>query len=398
VDSTSENKKEPGVVWLSYLLIPLVAALIGSASAGFLVTLDWVTQTRESHFYWILLLPLAGGIIGWVYYHYGSDVAGGNSLVIAQTNHPTRKIPIKMLPFVYLGTLLTHLAGGSAGREGTAVQMGASISDQLSPWSSVLGLDRRMLLMVGVSAGFASVFGTPLAGAVFALEVNRRGLITSQYLLPSLISALVADAVVHAWQVPHTHYAVTSEMAWSVGPWLWALVAGVFFGLASLAFVHLKTFFAGISGRWIAYPPLRPVLGGAVLMALVYFSGQTRYLGLGIPVIESAFLESVYPWDFALKILFTTFTLAVGFKGGEVTPLFFIGATLGNVLALFLPLPMDLLAGMGFVAVFAGATKTPLACILMGAELFGFEGVIFWALACTMAYAVSGKASVYQGQ
>jgi H+/Cl- antiporter ClcA len=381
-----------------YLLIPVVAAVIGSASAGFLVTLDWVTQTREANVYWVALLPFAGAVIGWVYYRHGTDVAGGNSLVIQQTHEPTKILPFKMAPFVYLGTLLTHLAGGSAGREGTAVQMGAAIADQLSRLSSYFDWDRKLLLKVGVAAGFASVFGTPLAGAIFALEVNRIGKISTQHLLPVLVSAVVADAACHAWGVPHAVYQMSGQSILSLPNLLWALIAGAFFGGAALAFVHLKSLFAKLFGLWIAYPPLRTALGGLILLLSVYFSGQTRYLGLGLPVIESAFVQQVFPWDFALKILFTTFTLGVGFKGGEVTPLFFIGATLGNALAWFLPLPMDLLAGMGFVAVFAGATKTPLACVLMGAELFGFQGVVFWALAISVSYWVSGKSSVYQGQ
>lgn len=251
---------------------------------------------------------------------------------------------------------------------------------------------------MGISAGFASVFGTPLAGAIFALEVMILGRMRYEAILPSLFAAVIADYTCQAWNVSHTHYAI---------PWVpkidpinfgWTIFAGIVFGLIAFLFSKSTHFFGNFFKTNIKYPPLRPFLGGIAIALLVWLLGTTKYIGLGVPTIVDAFSQDLPQYDFIIKLFLTAFTLGAGFKGGEVTPLFFIGATLGNALFFFVPLPMALLAGMGFVAVFSGATNTPIACILMGIELFGVESGVYIAIACVVAYLFSGHSGIYSSQ
>lgn len=380
------------------ILSLLIGILIGSASAFFLVALRWATQYRELNVWVILLLPLGGLLIGFIYYWLGKSVEKGNNLVLEEYYEPKKVIPFKMAPLVLFGTIATHFFGGSAGREGTAIQIGAAIADQFSTLLKQLKIDRKILLIMGISAGFASVFGTPFAGFIFSLEVLVLRKLNYKAIYPSLLVALVAEFVcTHFWEVPHTHYYIYEIADYTLINILWTGIAGITFGLTALAFSILKIFFKNLFSK-ISYTPFRPFLGGIAIAAFVFAMGTTKHIGLGIPIIEAAFSSPLEPYDFAIKVLLTAFTLGAGFKGGEVTPLFFMGATLGNALFLFVPLPMSLLAGMGFVAVFAGATKTPLACIIMGLELFGMQASIFIAIACFIAYFASGQTGVYSSQ
>jgi len=376
----------------------LIGSLVGSASAFFLVSLRWATQYREMNIWVILLLPLGGLLIGYIYYWLGKGIEKGNNLILEEYYTAKKSIPLKMAPLVLFGTVATHFFGGSAGREGTAIQIGAAIADQFKTLFKLTEKDQKILLIMGISAGFASVFGTPLAGCVFALEVLVIKKINYQAIYPSFLVAFVADVFcTHIWGVPHTHYYITEIADYTFINIIWTIVAGIAFGITAMSFSLLKGFFKNAFQK-IKFPPLRPFLGGIVITVFVFAIGSTKYVGLGIPIIEAAFSQQMMPFDFAIKVILTAFTLGAGFKGGEVTPLFFMGATLGSALFLFLPLPMSLLAGMGFVAVFAGATNTPLACIIMGMELFGIEGGVFIAIACLVAYLTSGHTSVYSSQ
>jgi H+/Cl- antiporter ClcA len=375
-----------------------VGLMAGSASAVFLHALEWATHARESNRWLIALLPVAGGAIGWAYHAWGKSVARGNNQLLDEILQPQRVIPLRMAPLVLIGTVVTHLFGGSAGREGTAVQMGGSLADQISRWVALNATQRQTLLVCGISAGFASVFGTPWAGALFALEVVVVGRIRYESVGPALASAFIGHWVCHAWQVSHTAYVIGDIPSLSATALLWTMLAGIAFGLAARLFSASNTFWHKAFEKLPLLPPWRPVIGGLVIALAVAALGHTRYIGLGIPVIEEAFSETIPWYDFLAKTLFTTFTLGAGFKGGEVTPLFFTGATLGNALSGLISLPVGLLAAMGFVAVFSGATNTPLACTVMGMELFGYECGVFVGLACLVAYFFSGKTGIYPRQ
>ncbi|MEL0653056.1 voltage-gated chloride channel family protein [Algibacter sp. TI.3.09] len=384
---------------LKWVLICLaLGVLAGSVSAFFLLSLEWATNWRESHLWVISLLPVGGLVIGLSYHYYGSSVVKGNNLLLEEFHSPKKVIPFRMVPLVLFGTIITHFFGGSAGREGTAVQIGGAIADRFTKVLKLSKRDRKIVLIAGISAGFASVFGTPLAGGIFALEVLVLGRLRLDAIIPSFMAAVFANYFCEIWNVSHTHYHINTVAEMTPVNLLWCLLAGIIFGLVAMLFSKSTHFWSNLFGKYIKYPPLRPVIGGAILAIAIYFMGTTKYIGLGIPTIVEAFDVNLNSYDFLLKLLFTSFTLGAGFKGGEVTPLFFIGAALGNVLIWFIPLPMALLAGMGFVAVFAGATNTPIACTIMGIELFGIESGVFIALACSTAYLFSGHSGVYASQ
>ena len=315
----------------------LVGGLAGSASALLLVSLNWATDTREAHRWIIALLPLAGLGVGLLYRYLGTSVEAGNNLVLDEIHDPRRVIPIRMTPLILLGTFITHLFGGSAGREGTAIQAGASLADQLAAPFRLNAAARRVLLMSGISAGFASVFGTPLAGAVFGLEVLAIGTVHYEGIAPCFLAAFVGDLTTRAWHVHHTVYQVPHAPAMSLTGLLYAALAGVVFGLVSMAFARSTHLVGQLFRRHVSWSPLRPFLGGTLVSAAVFLSGTTRYVGLGIPTILEAFNARRPPFQWAAKFALTVITLGAGFKGGEVTPLFFIGATLGNALSFLLP-------------------------------------------------------------
>ncbi len=386
-----------------YLLrwAPLALAagvLAGSASALLLWSLNVATDIRESHRWLIALLPLAGLAVGCMYLYLGTAVERGNNLILDEVHSPQRTIPVRMTPLILIGTFLTHLFGGSAGREGTAIQTGASLADQLAKPFRLSPAERRILLMCGISAGFASVFGTPLAGAVFGLEVLSIGSVSYAALGPCLVAAFAGDLTTRAWGILHTAYQVTGTPPISVRGLLLAAVAGVVFGLVAMAFAQTVHGLSAWLRARIAWAPLRPFAGGVVVAAAVFVLGTTKYIGLGIPGIVAAFHGPQPAYDWLAKFLFTVVTLGAGFKGGEVTPLFFIGATLGNALSYVLPLPPSLLAGMGFVAVFAGAANTPVASTFMAMELFGSEVGAYAAVACIFSYLFSGHSGIYRSQ
>ena len=389
-----------GVKWLAIYLI--VGGIVGSATAFFLQSLDYVTLLRTNHIWVVYFLPMAGLLIGLLYYYYGDAANKGNNLLIEthqslENGETPKPIPFKMAPLVFMSTLLTHVAGGSAGREGTAVQMGGAIADQFTGFFKLNTAERKTILIIGISSGFAAVFGTPLAGAIFAIEILSIKKIKINQVFASFFVAYIAHYSFLAWQVKHTLYSIPTIPAISVTTSLWAIVAGIIFGLTAFAFTSTGKLFENIFNK-IKFAPLRPFIGGIIIALFIVVFNSTKFIGLGIPSIQDAFINNAGQFDFAIKLILTSFTLSAGFKGGEVTPLFFIGATLGNILIWFIPLPMALLAGMGFVAVFSGATNCAIASIVLGLELFGMQAGVYVGLASVAAYFTSGPNGIYSAQ
>lgn len=394
-----EKIKQIMLITLKWIFICcLIGIFSGSASAIFLTSLEFVTQIRNHHNWIIWFLPLGGLLIGYGYFYCDSKIAKGNNLLLEEYNKPEKNIPFLMAPIVLLSTLITHLFGGSAGREGTAVQMGGAIADLCTSIFKLNHSERRTLIILGISAGFASVFGTPLAGALFALEVVFFSKINFRSIVLSFLVAYIAYFTVEFWEIKHTHYSIPVVPEMNFTALFWIVIASILFGLAALLFARSTHLWGKLFSKSIKFPPLRPFFGGIILALAIYFMGTTKYIGLGVPMIVDAFSIPNAPYDFFLKILFTGFTLGAGFKGGEVTPLFFVGATLGSALSVVVPLPIALLAGMGFVAVFSGATHTPIACTVMGMELFGIESGVYIGIACIIAYFFSGSIGIYKSQ
>ena len=382
--------------WLGWAV--LTAVLAGVSSALFLLGLDEVTHTRLAHPWLLYGLPLVGFSIGWAYHYWAGSAVKGNNLLLEEYQQPKQRIPVRMAPFILLSTLATHLVGGSAGREGTAVQLGASLSDQLGRWVRLDGDDRKLLLLMGISAGFSAVFGTPFAGAIFAVEVLPAGRFGLKAYLPVLAAALLADQVCLLFPVHHSHYSIGSLPLWTLQTVFWVAAAGLLFGFAARLFSYASHWITAFSSARIHFPPYRPLFGGVLLLLLFQlFSGST-YSGLGIPTILAAFEQPMEGQVFLIKLALTALTLGFGFKGGEVTPLFFIGATLGSALSAWIPLPTAFLAGLGFVAVFAGASNTPIACTVMGMELLGPAAGPWLGIAALLAFLFSGKKGIYTAQ
>ncbi len=376
----------------------LIGMLTGTSSAVLLVALDWATGLRESYHEALLLLPMGGLLSGLIYHYLGKSVEAGNNLLLEEIHNPQNIIPLRMAILVLIGTTISHLCGASVGREGTAVQMGTALVDRLTPILRLNRIDRRIVLMAGISGGFAAVFGTPLAGMVFGLEVLAVGRFRYEGLFPCAIAAIVGDRITLAWGLHHQVYQIPIVPELTIFRLLAAIVAGAIFGLTAMVFATLTHRIGDYFKAKISYPPLRPFLGGILVLGAIQLVGTTKYIGLGIPSIVSAFHAQLPPWDFAAKLGFTTLSLGAGFKGGEVTPLFYIGATLGNAIAPILALPAPLLAGMGFAGVFAGAANTPLAGTLMAIELFGVPTGIYATIACVVSYLCSGHAGIYRSQ
>jgi len=392
---------------LKWLFITIMtASLVGSTTAWFLIALDFVTIWRTDQIWIVNFLPLIGLGIGYAYHYFGTDAEKGNDLILekyqaAETtstrNSSIKPIPLILAPLVFISSLLTHIGGGSAGREGTAVQMGGAMADQFTALFKLNAAERKNILIMGVSAGFAAVFGTPFAAAVFALEIMSFRKVKFENIIPSFAAAFGAHYICLAWMVKHTVYTIDIIPGITISTISWTMLAGLIFGLAAFLFIYTGKIFDALFSK-IKFEPMRPFIGGIIIALFIVVANSTKYIGLGIPSIIDAFNEPAGNFDFALKILFTSLTLSAGFKGGEVTPLFFIGATLGNILIWFIPFPMALLAGMGFVAVFAGATHCVIASIVMGMELFGIQAGMYVGLASIIAYFASGMNGIYSAK
>ena len=375
------------------------AAVIGAA-CGLVGTLfhfgvHEVTAFRGTHPWVLYLLPLAGLVIVGFYKLTGTDGLGTDDIIDAV--HQGKLLPILLLPAIFFGTILTHLCGGSAGREGAALQMGGTIGQYLGRHFQLDDRDLRVATLAGMAAFFSALFGTPLAATVFAIMVISIGVIYHVALYPSLLAALVAYGVSIHLGVEPTRFAV-SVPEQTVGMFVRVALLGVLCALVSILFCQVMHG-AGHLMKRIRNPWLRVVCGGAAIIVLTLIFG-TDYNGAGMEIVTAAVEQGTVavPWAFLLKLIFTAITLAAGFKGGEVVPSFFVGATFGCAAAPLLGLPVGFGAAVGLAAVFCGVTNCPVASTLLAVELFGAEGMLYFALACCLSYMLSGYQGLYSSQ
>ena len=376
------------------LLGALSGVLAGLSSYVFLEGLDLVTEVRVDHGWLVFGLPIAGLVIGVANHRLAGRSNQGNALLLKEIHSPTAWVPRRMAPMVLIGTWATHLFGGSAGREGTALQMSGSLSDLAARGLRLGHRDRPVMLTAALGGGFGAVFGVPLAGAVFGLEVQAPGQVRYRALVPSLTASIIGDAVVRSLGHEHTLRPTLSAVTtlWSH---LTVVVVGVACGVAAVLFVEAVRMVRSLMARLVPTPTFRPMIGAVGVLGLAALFG-TEFLGLSLPLLDTSIAGIGAPWwTSALKIVFTAVTIGSGFPGGEVTPLFVIGATLGAALAGPLGLPVAVAAAIGMVAVFGAAANTPLACTIMGVELFGSAALIPMAIGCVVAYVISGDRTIY---
>lgn len=399
--------KNTGIVRIGYYFTKwlwyssLVGLGVGSLSAFFLISLTYVTNARMTQPWLLYLLPLGGAAISWLYWKFGGNAIRGNNLVIQEANGTKKEvevIPKRLIPLTLFGTLVTHLFGGSAGREGTAVQIGGSLAEAVGRVFHMAKNERRIVLIAGMSAGFSSVFGTPIAGTLFAMEVLAIGFVRQEALFPSLWAALVGNWVTNLLEVSHTHYSMGIVPEATLGLIIKIVVAAILFGFTGRLFSWTTRITKVTMANWFNNPVMKSFIGGIIVILLVFLVGTREYLGLSLPLIDQAFLGESGSFDFLGKLVFTAATLGTGFQGGEVTPLFTIGATLGSTLAHLFHISIPFLAGLGFIGVFAAATNTPVACFVMGLELFGSGALPYLFLTCVVSYLFSGNQGIYEAQ
>lgn len=376
------------------LMSAVVGVVSGLLSAAFLESLNWATTTRTDRDWLTWLLPVAGLLVGLAYHHLGTGLERGTGLVIEQTRHQVAPIPLRIAPLVFVSSTVSHLFGASVGREGVALQLSAGVTDPLGRRLGLTDADRSLMLVAAIAGGFGSIVGAPVAGAVFALEVRRTGRVPRGAIVPALVASLVAKTTVTAIGVEHTRYPALGDIGWSWGLAGRTAIVGIVAGLLALAFVHLTDRVRDVARRLLTWPPLRPAVGGIVLALVVTLFGWQDYQGLSIPLAIEAMNGSA-EGQWAIKFGLTVFSVGMGFVGGEVVPLIVIGSLAGAGLGSMTGGDLAACATVGAVAVLAAAMNTPLACTLLGVELFGGSGVVPFAAACAIAYVVSGRSGIY---
>lgn len=383
-------------IWV--LLAVLIGLIVGGLDAVFGRILLAVSSFRTDHFYYLIpFLALAGLATVYIYQRFGKRANKGMGLVFSIGQQSDETIPRRLIPIAMLTTWLTHLFGGSAGREGVAIQIGASVANYLGDLAKVK--NRHIMVMVGMAAGFSGLFQTPLAATLFAVEVIVVGSIYYQAILPALIASLVAAQTSHFLGLEKFSYTVTKLPTLNLLIIMKLVVIGIAFGLTGFLFSWLLGKTKASLGTLLPNPYLRIAVGSVILSVLFVVFDQGRYSGLGTNLISTTFSGGpIFAWDFIVKLLLTILTLSIGFQGGEVTPLFAIGATLGMLLGALMGLPLTFVAALGYAAVFAAATNTFFAPILIGCEVFGFSLLPYLLITVSVSYALNFNHSIYTAQ
>ena len=377
----------------------VIGAVVGALDAGFGEILIFLTGVRERFFFpLILFLPAAGVIIAKSYSLVGGKCVKGMGLIFQVGHGEEDVIPLRLIPLTVIGTWMTHLFGGSAGREGVAVQIGATFSHWVGRKMNLVS-DKKIFLVTGMAAGFSGLFETPIAACFFALEVLIAGSLQYTALFPAIIAAFVANAVSRGLGLEKFHYDLQTQIHMNPVFIIKMILLGIIFGLVGAMFAHGLKLVKDRLNKTFESPVRKIAIAGTILVMLFILSGMGRYSGLGTNLISAGFHgDKIYQWDWILKFVLTIITLAAGYQGGEVTPLFAIGSSLGAALAVLFGLPVEFAAALGYTAVFGSATNTLLAPVFIGAEVFGYSYVPYFFMVCCVAYVFNGNKSIYTAQ
>ena len=401
-----ESLREHGFDFLDFLrravFAIIIGLIVGLVGVAFHYAIDFVTELRLEHHWLILLLPVGGLAIILLYQVCGMEKDRGTNLVLVavREHEPMR---LRTAPLIFLSTVITHLVGGSAGREGAALQLGAAISNKIAHKIGVEPEEGRMLTVCGMAAAFSALFGTPLTAAIFALEVVHVGIIQYAALVPAFLSSLTGFLLAGALGVPPTAYALTGLPALAPLPLLQVTVLGGLCALLAMLFCGVMHTTGTLYAKYLPDPRLRAVAGGFIMIALSWLAGglpDQTFNGAGGNLIQAAVSggAGILPWTFLVKILYTALTLGAGFRGGEIVPTFACGAAFGCVAGPLIGLSPGFGAAVGVVAVFCGVTNCPISSMLLAYELFGGDGLPLFVLAIAVSYRLSGYTGLYTEQ
>ena len=385
--------------FLKWVVIGLLMGVaVGLAGTCFSLLLTQANQLRTSYPLIVLALPAAGLAIVLLYRLFKDTNDTGTNMVIASIQSSS-EIPFQMAPLIFLSTILTQLCGGSAGREGAALQLGGSIANRIGHALRLDANSRRTAIMCGMSAGFSALFGTPLAAAIFSMEVISIGIMHYSALVPSVVASYTAYFLAQSFGCPAESFPVSGLIAATPQSLLRILLFGAGTAAVSILFCIVLHLAEGAYKKRFPNPLLRIFVGGFLILLLSEALGSHRYLGSGMSIIEHIFAQGTTDWYvFLLKIVFTALTLGAGYKGGEIVPSLCIGAAFGCLMAPLLQLPSDLASACGMAGVFCGVTNCPITSLLISFELFGFEGMPFYLVTIAASYMLSGRYGLYRAQ
>ena len=373
----------------------LVGGVGGVVGALFHLGVNYATSVRLAHPWVLYLLPLGGLVIAGLYRLCKLEGKGTNAVI--ESVHFGSDVPVLLVPLIFVSTVITHLCGGSAGREGAALQIGGGIGYRTGRLLHLGEKDLPLATLCGMSGVFSALFGTPLTATVFALEVISVGVLYYAGLIPCITAAMTGYLVSLLMGVPPTRFTVAMPAldAWTM---LLVVVLAILCALVSILFCRGLHITEHLAARLVKNSYLRAAAGGTVIIALTLLLGTTDYNGAGMDVITRALNGQADGWAWLLKLLFTAVTIGCGFKGGEVVPSFFVGATFGCWVGSLLGLSPAFTAAIGLVAVFCGAVNCPIASVVLSVELFGAEGMLYFAMACAISYVLSGYCGLYSSQ
>ncbi len=381
--------------WIIFAII--VGVIVGLCGTAFYFSLSLVTVLRTQNIWLIFLLPLGGVGIVAMYHLLHDEKDTGTNLVISAI-HSDEELPLRMAPLIFLSTLITHLFGGSAGREGAALQMGGSIGNALGKLFRFDDKDKHVMIMCGMSAAFSALFGTPMAAAILPMEMVSVGVMYYIALVPCVISSLVAHGIAYSFGVSNELFIIRSIPKFGIASSIEISILAILCALVSILFCVLLHKSEDLYKRFFANPYIRAIAGGCIIIVLTLLVGNQDYNGTGINIISHCINGTVRPEAFLLKMIFTALTLGAGYKGGEIVPSFFTGAAFGCLFGNLLAFSPTLCTAVGMTAVFCGVTNCPITSLLISFELFGYDGMPYFLLATALSYMLSGYFGLYRSQ